>query len=84
LARAMESLVVQPRARREGISDIAALCDLVEGRGACAHPDGVARFVRSALRVFADHAGLHLQRGPCPTTQWPVLPLPVAHRRTGR
>jgi hypothetical protein len=44
----------------------------------------VARFVRSALSVFADHAGLHLQRGPCPTTQWPVLPLPVAHRRTGR
>jgi NADH:ubiquinone oxidoreductase subunit F (NADH-binding) len=84
LARAMESLAVQPSALRDGISDIATLCTLVEGRGACAHPDGVARFVRSALGVFAGHAGLHLQRGPCHTTQRPVLPLPAAHRRPGR
>lgn len=84
LASRMESLAVRPRALRGGISDISALCDLVEGRGACAHPDGAARFVRSALRVFADHAGLHLKRGPCHSTQRPVLPLPAGHRRTGR
>ena len=81
LASTLESLAVRPRALRGGITEISALCALVEGRGACAHPDGAARFVRSALRVFADHAGLHLQRGPCHSTQRPVLPLPATRRR---
>lgn len=31
---------------------IARWCDQVAGRGACRHPDGAARFVASALRVF--------------------------------
>ena len=48
----------------------------VEGRGACRHPDGVARFVRTAVGVFGDHAGLHLSRGPCQTTR-PFLSVPV-------
>jgi len=84
LASTLESLAVRPRALRGGITDISALCALVEGRGACAHPDGAARFVRSALRVFADHARLHLKRGPCHSTQRPVLPLPATHRHPGR
>ena len=29
-------------------------CGVIEGRGACRHPDGVVRLVRSALEVFAD------------------------------
>jgi NADH:ubiquinone oxidoreductase subunit F (NADH-binding) len=82
LASAMELLAVSPRALRGGPSTILELCDLIDGRGACAHPDGVARFVRTALRVFEKHAALHLQRGPCHTTSPPFLPVP-SPRRSG-
>lgn len=44
--------------------EIARLADLVDGRGACHHPDGTARLVRSALTVFADEIALH-RRGAC-------------------
>ncbi len=37
----------------------------VEGRGACRHPDGVVRLVRSALAVFGDDARAHASGRPC-------------------
>jgi NADH:ubiquinone oxidoreductase subunit F (NADH-binding) len=37
----------------------------VERRGACHHPDGVARFLRSALVVFATEFKDHRRHGPC-------------------
>jgi NADH:ubiquinone oxidoreductase subunit F (NADH-binding) len=40
--------------------------DTVDGRGACRHPDGVVRMVRSALSVFADDAAAHAAGRPCP------------------
>jgi hypothetical protein len=36
----------------------------------------VARFVRSGLEVFADHAALHASRGPCAPSV-PFLPVPT-------
>ena len=39
---------------------IAELVGLVERRGACAHPDGTARLVRSMLTTFDDEVGMHL------------------------
>ena len=46
-----------PRAGLE--AEVARLAALVDGRGACAHPDGTVRFVGSTLRTFADHVEDH-------------------------
>lgn len=44
---------------------IRARASVIEGRGACRHPDGVVRLVRSALKVFADDAAAHAAGRPC-------------------
>jgi NADH:ubiquinone oxidoreductase subunit F (NADH-binding) len=75
LATSMEHLAYRPRSLRGGLAALPTLCGLVEGRGACRHPDGVARFVRTAVDVFGDHAGLHLGRGPCQASR-PYLTVP--------
>ena len=76
LAVSLRQLAHRPSSLRGGVASIPPLCDLVERRGACGHPDGVARFVRSALRVFGDHAAVHARRGSCPPTA-PFLPVPA-------
>ena len=48
----------------------------VRGRGACSHPDGVFRFVLSALDVFTDDLAAHLFRGSCGRPVRNYLPLP--------
>jgi NADH:ubiquinone oxidoreductase subunit F (NADH-binding)/ferredoxin len=50
----------------------------VRGRGACAHPDGVANFVSSALDVFADDVAEHMFRGTCGQRGAGILPVPDA------
>ncbi|WP_328523534.1 NADH-ubiquinone oxidoreductase-F iron-sulfur binding region domain-containing protein [Kribbella sp. NBC_00359] len=49
---------------------------LIPGRGACAHPDGSARFLGSALEVFGDDVRLHLAGGGCGRPVRRVLPVP--------
>ena len=54
-------------------------CKLITGRGACALPDGAARFVTSALRTFAGQFEDHAQYGRCDLCAT-SLSLPTNHR----
>ena len=65
-----------PGHRRQTLADLERWSGLVKGRGACNHPDGTVRFVRSALTVFAPEIARHA-RGQCAATnRRPFLPLP--------
>lgn len=57
---------------------LARWIDVVRGRGACKHPDGVTRFVSSALDVFADEVALHIRHGRCGAHPSVVLPVPAS------
>jgi NADH:ubiquinone oxidoreductase subunit F (NADH-binding) len=65
-----------PRPRSRTRDDIARWAGLITGRGACHHPDGTARFVGSALTVFAGELGRHKQGSCSAATREPFLPLP--------
>jgi NADH:ubiquinone oxidoreductase subunit F (NADH-binding) len=61
----------------EAASDLTRWAGLVEGRGACHHPDGTVRFIRSALRVFAPEVREH-GHGRCTSrSRLPFLPIPA-------
>jgi NADH:ubiquinone oxidoreductase subunit F (NADH-binding) len=47
----------------------------VRGRGACHYPDGVVRFVATALDVFGDEVARHDRDGRCLAA--PPVPLPI-------
>ena len=42
------------------MSQVDRLSRLVVGRGACKHPDGTVRLIRSSLRMFAPEVSAHL------------------------
>jgi NADH:ubiquinone oxidoreductase subunit F (NADH-binding) len=56
---------------------IEQLSALVSRRGACAHPDGTARFATSAVEVFSEELADHARHGACDACAKPSeLPLP--------
>jgi NADH:ubiquinone oxidoreductase subunit F (NADH-binding) len=63
--------------RGRGVDQISRLLPVIEGRGACRHPDGATKLVRSALRTFAADAQWHDRRGACyGVRRDPLLPVP--------
>ena len=66
-----------PRPDPQARADLERWSGLVVGRGACHHPEGTVRLVRSALQVFAGEIDRHA-RGQCTgSSRQPFLPLPA-------
>jgi NADH:ubiquinone oxidoreductase subunit F (NADH-binding) len=53
------------KAGRRDISRLGRSLGEITGRGACHHPDGAVRMIRSALLTFADDVESHLHHGQC-------------------
>jgi NADH:ubiquinone oxidoreductase subunit F (NADH-binding) len=68
-----DALAVERRGDRR--AEVDRWAAMITGRGACRHPDGVARFVRSALRVFADEFARHAKHRGCGRRCTQVLPV---------
>jgi NADH:ubiquinone oxidoreductase subunit F (NADH-binding) len=74
----------QGRPDRAILDRIGRRLSTIEGRGACRHPDGAVRLVRSALTVFARDAADHARGRPCPGQRAPsVLTPPRSGHRAG-
>jgi NADH:ubiquinone oxidoreductase subunit F (NADH-binding) len=65
IAGAFESLARGDGDAGNAAAQLRRWADQVRGRGACRHPDGAARFVESALDVFAADVARHAQHHPC-------------------
>ena len=77
IAAAMAELA-DSRPHPRVLDDLTRWARLVEGRGACHHPDGTVRFLRSALRVFGPEIRMH-RHGRCSAASArPFLPVPAA------
>ncbi len=76
LADAMADLAYHG-GRGDDVDRIAGLIPLIEGRGACRHPDGATQLAASALTTFARDARDHDRHGPCSRVGRPaMLPIP--------
>ena len=80
LAQTLEQ-ILDGAASSDAGARIEQLGRLVRRRGACAHPDGTARFVTSAVDVFAEEFADHIRHGACDAClRRPELPLPARAR----
>ncbi|MGH2933660.1 MAG: NADH-ubiquinone oxidoreductase-F iron-sulfur binding region domain-containing protein [Gaiellaceae bacterium] len=78
IAKALERLARANSADQE--PRLPRWLDQVTGRGACRHPDGAVRLVRSALHVFSDEYARHM-RGLCSGNGGPLLPTGARRHR---
>ena len=71
------SCVAAARANRDDLETVRRWAGDIEGRGACKHPDGAVRLVRSALAVFEDELARHMSSGLCRGDGNSVLRVPA-------
>ena len=82
IAHAMSVLVAGDRGG-QAEAHLRRWLEMLKGRGACKHPDGVARFVASSLDAFAEEIQIHRRYRRCPHPQTPPVlatPAPGAWR----
>jgi NADH:ubiquinone oxidoreductase subunit F (NADH-binding) len=65
IAGALEAAVAGGRHAPAALAAVRRWTATLPGRGACRHPDGAARLVASALRVFAGDLSAHVSGRPC-------------------
>ncbi len=65
LAEDLRELAYGSRDPRAVLARLVERCGVIEGRGACRHPDGVTRLIKSALEVFATDLNHHMLGAPC-------------------
>jgi NADH:ubiquinone oxidoreductase subunit F (NADH-binding) len=71
--------IAEGRAPRAAFADLERWSAELPGRGACHHPNGVSRFVSTAMRAFAPQFRDHAAGGPCGACATePVLHFPAA------
>jgi NADH:ubiquinone oxidoreductase subunit F (NADH-binding) len=76
LAETFEQVCTGAASKHAGVR-LEQLAGLLRRRGACAHPDGTARFAMSALDVFAEEFADHVRHGACAACPQPSrMPLP--------
>ncbi len=78
LAQDLRTVLRGSRAPRVVLERLKERCAVIDGRGACRHPDGVVRLVQSALEVFKDDVEGHVNGTPCDgvtsTRHWVAVP----------
>jgi len=60
---------------RAGVEAALRHARAIDGRGACTHPDGTARFVTSGIHLLHDEIDEHLHRGGCGHPVRGLLPI---------
>jgi NADH:ubiquinone oxidoreductase subunit F (NADH-binding) len=71
--------IAQPHSARRGeraSREIARAMELLQGRGACNHPDGGVRFAISSLQAFREELSHHAHGACTATSSREVLPTP--------
>lgn len=74
LADAVEALA-EGRGGSVTLETVKRAAGAVKGRGACQHPDGLSRFVLSALTAFSEDVNAHVLNGSCGRKVRGVLPV---------
>lgn len=65
MADDLQQLVSGGQGRKQSLDRLIRRAAEIDGRGACKHPDGVVRMVRTALQVFEKDLHNHINGSPC-------------------